>query len=79
MSDEAQAAPTPADKPDPQTQAPGIQRPKFGDAEHYRKQAEDARRWAANAEHADDKAFWLRMAEDWDKLARSMEERRRGR
>ena len=51
----------------------------MGDSDQYRKQAEDARQLAARSVRPDDEAFWLRMAEDWAKLARSADERREGR
>jgi hypothetical protein len=39
------------------------------DANEFRKQAEEARQMAARSLKQEDKAFWLRMAEDWIKLA----------
>jgi hypothetical protein len=41
------------------------------DADEFRKQAEDARQMAARSIKKEDKAFWLRLAEDWIKLAQS--------
>jgi hypothetical protein len=38
-------------------------------ADEFRKQAEECRQLAATALKAIDKAFWLRLAEDWLKLA----------
>jgi hypothetical protein len=38
-----------------------------------RKHAEDCRALAARAIKAADKAFWLRLAEDWLKLAQEVE------
>ena len=35
----------------------------------FRKQAEEARQMAARSAKQEDKAFWLRLAEDWLKLA----------
>lgn len=39
------------------------------DADQFRKQAEECRQLAGTALKAVDKAFWLRLAEDWLKLA----------
>jgi hypothetical protein len=39
------------------------------DADEHRKQAEECRQLAATALKGIDKAFWLRLAEDWPKLA----------
>jgi hypothetical protein len=39
------------------------------DAAQFRKQAEECRQLAAIALKQSDKAFWLRLAEDWLKLA----------
>jgi hypothetical protein len=39
------------------------------DADDFRKQAEDCRAFAARARKPIDKASWLRLAEDWLKLA----------
>jgi hypothetical protein len=38
-------------------------------ADDFRKQAEEARQMAARSLKQEDKAFWLRLAEDWLKLA----------
>jgi hypothetical protein len=43
-------------------------------ADDYRKQAEDCRSFAATAVKATDKAFWLRLAEDWLKLAQEADQ-----
>jgi hypothetical protein len=48
------------------------------DADEFRKQAEDARQMAARSLKQEDKAFWLRLAEDWNKLAQEAD-RDRGR
>jgi hypothetical protein len=40
-----------------------------GYADDFRKQAEECRQLANTALKAVDKAFWLRLAEDWLKLA----------
>jgi hypothetical protein len=40
----------------------------MSNADEYRKQAEDARQMAARSLKEEDKAFWLRLAEDWLKL-----------
>jgi hypothetical protein len=37
--------------------------------DQYRAQAEQCRKLATLAPKADDKAFWLRLAEDWVRLA----------
>jgi hypothetical protein len=47
------------------------------DAARFRKQAEECREQAAKALSPLDKEAWLRVAEDWLKLARSIEGRRR--
>jgi hypothetical protein len=39
------------------------------DADEFRKLAEDCRQLAAGEHKQVDKAFWLRLAEDWLKLA----------
>jgi hypothetical protein len=39
------------------------------DADGFRKQAEDARQMASRSVKQEDKAFWLRLAEDWITLA----------
>jgi hypothetical protein len=39
------------------------------DADDFRKQAQDARQMALRSLKQEDKAFWLRLAEDWIKLA----------
>ena len=41
----------------------------MNDADEFRKQAEEARQTAARCLKQEDKAFWLRLAEDWLKLA----------
>jgi hypothetical protein len=48
------------------------------DAARFRKQAEEAREHAARAHSPLDKEAWLRVAEEWLKLAESAEGRRRG-
>jgi hypothetical protein len=40
----------------------------------FRKQAEDARQMASRALKQEDKVFWLRMAEDRQKLAAEADE-----
>lgn len=47
------------------------------DAERFRKQAEQAREHAARAYSPLDKEAWLRVAEEWLKLALSAGERDR--
>jgi hypothetical protein len=44
------------------------------DADDFRKQAEEARQMAARSLKQEDKAFWLRLAEDWIKLAQQADE-----
>jgi anaerobic glycerol-3-phosphate dehydrogenase len=44
------------------------------DADDFRKQAEEARQTAARSQKQDDKAFWLRLAEDWMALAQEADE-----
>jgi hypothetical protein len=39
------------------------------DADEFRKLAEDCRQLAASERKQVDKAFWLRLAEDWLQLA----------
>jgi hypothetical protein len=46
-------------------------------AEEYRRHAEQARNAAADAHREDDKAFWLKMARDWEKLAQLADARRK--
>jgi gluconate kinase len=45
------------------------------DSDGFRKQAEDARQMAGRALKKEDKAFWLRLAEDWAKLAQDADEK----
>ena len=47
------------------------------DLDEYRTQAEDARKMAARAVRTEDKAFWLRMAKDWAKLAEAADDGRK--
>jgi hypothetical protein len=47
------------------------------DAARFRQQAEEARDYAGRAFSPLDKEAWLRVAEDWLKLALSAEERDR--
>ena len=49
------------------------------DADRYRKQAEECRQQARKAVSPLDKEAWLRVAEEWLKLAQSNEESRRRR
>jgi gluconate kinase len=44
-----------------------------GDADHFRSQAEHARRTAGRALAPEDKAFWLCLAEDWITLAQELD------
>jgi hypothetical protein len=46
-----------------------LQEPPVNDADEFRKQAEEARQTAARCLKHEDQAFWLRLAEDWLKLA----------
>jgi hypothetical protein len=46
------------------------------DAERYRKQAEECRRLAKKSANQFDKNSWLRLADEWIKLAEADEERR---
>ena len=48
------------------------------DAARFRKQAEECREQAAKAVSSLDKEAWLRVAEEWHKLASSAEGRHRG-
>ncbi len=41
----------------------------MSNADQFRKDAEEARQMAARTTKQEDKAFWLRLAEDWNKLA----------
>jgi hypothetical protein len=45
------------------------------DADEFRKQAIEARQMAARSLKQEDKAIWLRLAEDWLKLAQSATKR----
>ena len=42
-------------------------------ADQYRRSAEDCRLRAREAKHPEDKARWLKMSEDWQVLAESLE------
>jgi hypothetical protein len=42
-------------------------------ANRYRARAEECRAQAERAVHSHDKAAWLKMAEDWQRLAESVE------
>lgn len=42
--------------------------------DEFRKQAEEARQTAARSLKQEDKVFWLRLAEDWIKLAQQADE-----
>lgn len=44
------------------------------DSDEFRKQAREARETAARSQKQEDKAFWLRLAEDWLKLAQQADE-----
>jgi hypothetical protein len=46
------------------------------DADRFRKQAEECRQQAAKAINPLDKETWLRVAEEWLKLAQVTDERR---
>jgi hypothetical protein len=48
----------------------------FDEADRFRKQAEECREQAAKAISPLDKEAWLRVAEEWLKLAVSVEGRR---
>ena len=41
----------------------------MSNADQFRKDAEEARQMAARSTKQEDKACWLRLAEDWNKLA----------
>ena len=43
-------------------------------ADAFRKQAEEARQMATCFLKQEDKAFWLRLAEDWIKLAKQADD-----
>jgi hypothetical protein len=45
------------------------------EAASFRKHAEECREWAAKAISPLDKESWLRVAEEWIKLAMSVEKR----
>jgi hypothetical protein len=45
----------------------------YGD--EFREQAKDARQMASRSLKQEDKAFWLRLAEDWIKLAQEADQR----
>ena len=47
------------------------------EADRFRKQADECREQAAKAFSPLDKEAWLRVAEEWIKLAQSIEERDR--
>jgi hypothetical protein len=46
------------------------------DAERYRRQAEECRKLAERSANQFDKNSWLRLADEWIKLAEADEERR---
>jgi hypothetical protein len=43
----------------------------------FRKEAEECRQLASTSKKPEDKVFWLRLAEDWLKLAQQVENRRK--
>ncbi len=43
------------------------------DAVHFRKEAEECRRQAGSASNDVDREWWIRLAEDWEKLAEASE------
>jgi hypothetical protein len=45
------------------------------DADQYRMQAEDARKTAGRSIRPEDKAFWLLLAQDWNRLAQEIDQR----
>jgi hypothetical protein len=47
----------------------------LSDADDLRKQAEDARQMVGRVLKKEDKAFWLRLAADWAKLAQDADEK----
>jgi hypothetical protein len=47
--------------------------------DEYRRHAEQARKLAADMFREDDRAFWLALATDWEKLAKAADELRKGR
>jgi hypothetical protein len=47
----------------------------MGNADDYRKQAEDARSKAATAINPIDQATWMRLSEDWLRLAQEADRR----
>jgi len=47
------------------------------DAERFRQEAEECRRFAERSASQIDKEAWLRLAGDWIKLAENAEQRRR--
>ncbi len=49
--------------------------PGMGNADDYRKQAEDARTKAAKAINPIDQATWMRLSEDWLRLAQEADRR----
>ena len=53
----------------------------MSDADEFRKEAEEARKMSVRSLKQEDKVFWLRLAEDWIKLAQQadeLEKRQRG-
>lgn len=46
-------------------------------SDQYRRQAEECRLKAAKTVHDDHKAGWLRLAEDWQRLAEAVDRGRR--
>ncbi len=45
-------------------------------AEEYRNQAESCRQTAMRAQSDANKTYWLKLAEDWEKLAQSAEQQK---
>lgn len=48
---------------------PDLRRPDVAHADEFRKRAEECRQLAEKMSNAVDKAFWLRLAQDWMNIA----------
>ena len=44
-------------------------------ADEYRRKAEECRLLAAKSNREDDKAAWLKLTEDWQRLAQSVDDK----
>jgi hypothetical protein len=66
--DDSKPLPAPPAKPESFGKLRTFGFPAAFDLDQFRKQAEECRQLAAMMQNVDDKAFWLRLAEEWTKL-----------